>query len=618
MNRLPSFKSLLLLFLAMLPLGVFVWALKVSGTSAHSIQPLQRPNYPIARNALVVDCEVGKYGGTFILTSSTEPKTFNYLVPADAATGSAIGNVLGSLLGYHPIKETYVGELATHWEISEDQKTYTFYLREGILWSDGIPFSAEDVIFTMDCLLSTKKDPKTDEVVPRYPSRYYSQFKYGDELLKYEKVDDYTVVFKLPETYAPFLYDIGVLILPKHKLNEAFKNGTLLEKWSTQVAINQPEEIVGLGPFLIKSYKPGERITYLPNPRYWKVDSKGQRLPYIDYFIDKFVSDSNTSVVYFATGQTDANGISAGDYYWVEKASKTYDFTIHNMGPSGGISFYWLNQHRGKDKEGEAYLPPYKLAWFTNKHFRHALLHALDRQGIIDAVFFGRGSPLHSFISPAHQKWHNPHTKKYLFDLDKSAELLDKSGFFKNEKGELLDKDENRVEFEMIVYDGSKYATVVSNTLKSGLDKLGIKLNISVVDFSTLLKRMDNHAYDMALVGWGSSSAAYDPSGSKVAYLSSGQYHFWHPKQKTPATEWEGRIDELFNQQERTLDLKKRIEMMHEIQAILADELPLMYLINPNSYVGVRNRWNNIRKPKAGTILWNIEEIWTEPPTPSP
>ena len=114
----------------------------------------------------------------------------------------------------------------------------------------------------------------------------------------------------------------------------------------------------------------------------------------------------------------------------------------------------------------------------------------------------------------------------------------------------------------------------------------------------------------MTILGWGSSSAAYDPSGSKALYLSSGEYHQWYPEQPAPVTEWEARIDELIGLQERTLDEAQRVNYMHEVQAILAEELPLLYGFTPYGYAGVKNKWRNIYVPSAGTILWNIEEIW--------
>ena len=95
-------------------------------------------------------------------------------------------------------------------------------------------------------------------------------------------------------------------ILPKHKLIAAFESDRFLKEWTTKTAIETPQEIVGTGPFKIFSYKPGERLVLEPNPHYWRADAEGQRLPYIDYLVIKFVSESNTAIAHFATGKSDA------------------------------------------------------------------------------------------------------------------------------------------------------------------------------------------------------------------------------------------------------------------------------------------------------------------------
>jgi peptide/nickel transport system substrate-binding protein len=424
------------------------------------------------------------------------------------------------------------------------------------------------------------------------------------------------VRFELPDIYAPFIYDIDQPILPKHKLYASFEDGSFTKQWSTQVAIKTPEELIGTGPFKVFSYKPGERLVLVPNPHYWKLDSAGQRLPYIDYLIHRFVSESNTAIAHFATGKSDASGIGASDYIWVREAAQTYDFTIYPRGPSTSANFFWFNQHPGSNEAGEPYLPAYKLRWFTDKRFRQAVQYGLNRQGIINAVLFGKGEPLTSLIPAAQGKWHNPNLPRYEYNPEKSRELLRESSFRWQADGSLVDSEGIPVEFELLAVDGVASADTIAVTFVENMKALGIKVKMSKVDFATLLRRTDDtFNYDMTFLGWGSSSAAYDPSGSKALYLSSGQYHQWYPNQPEPATEWEARIDELIGLQERTLDQEKRYAIMHEVQAILAEELPLLYIYSPYGYTGIKNKWKNVFVPSAGSTLWNLEEIWMEEPT---
>jgi peptide/nickel transport system substrate-binding protein len=351
-----------------------------------------------------------------------------------------------------------------------------------------------------------------------------------------------------------------------------------------------------------------------PNPHYWKIDQSGQRLPYLDYFILKFVSESNTAVAHFATGKSDASGIGASDNIWVKEAAETYGFTLHDRGPSSSVNFFWFNQHRGSDEAGKPYLSPHKLRWFTDKSFRQAVQYATNRQGIINALLFGKGEPLTSIIPPAQGKWHNPDLPRYDYDPEKARDLLSESGFYWDSQGKLFDREGIPVEFTLLLVESASFDTI-GVTFVENMKALGLSVKMERCDFATLLRRTDDtFNYDMTMLGWGSPDASYDPSGSKALFLSSGQFHQWYPEQSEPMTLWEARIDELIGLQERTLDEAVRVAYMHEVQAILAEELPLLYGFTPYGYVGVKNKWRNVFVPSAGTTLWNIEEIWTPKP----
>lgn len=572
---------------------------------------IERGQHPVPEDALVTNSEPGEYGGFFVLNETTQPTTFNPQVPNNLSTNLILSRILSGLIDFDPRTEQFVPALARSWEVSDDNQSYTFHLRRDIRWNDGTPFTADDVIFTFDCILTEVEDPTTGKLRPKYPSRYYQQYHINGEKLRYRKIDAHTVRFDLPTVYAPFLYDIGQPILPKHKLHESFEDGSFTKQWSTQTAIEAPAEIVGTGPFRIHSYRPGERLVLTPNPHFWKVDSAGQRLPYLDYLIVKFVAESNTAVAHFATGKSDASGIGAEDVLWVRRAEATYDFTIYERGPSTSVNFFWFNQHRGQNEAGEPFVAPHKLRWFTDKRFRQAVQHGTNRQGMINALLFGKGEPLTSIIPPAQGRWHNPDLPTYDYDPERARELLRESGFYWDERGRLHDREDVPVEFTLLLVEAASYDTI-GVTFVENMKELGMAVKMERSDFATLLSRTDGtFDYDITMLGWGSSSAAYDPSGSKALFLSSGKYHQWYPEQPEPATEWEARIDELIGLQERTLDMEKRIAYLHEVQAILAEELPLLYGFTPYGYTGVKNQWRNLYVPAAGTSLWNIEEIWT-------
>jgi peptide/nickel transport system substrate-binding protein len=571
---------------------------------------IARGQHELPEDVEIVDWEIGQYGGVLVLNETTQPTSFNPLVSSNVSTSLLQSRIFDALVGFDPRIEQFVPALAKSWEVSDDNLSYTFHLRRGLRWSDGMPLTADDVIFTFDCILTEVEDPDTGEKLPKFPSRYYQQFHIAGEKLRYTKVDDYTVRFDLPTVYAPFIYDISQPILPKHKLKDSFDDGSFLKQWSTQTAIEEPGEVVGTGPFVIHSYRPGERLVLTPNPHYWRADRAGQRLPYLDYLVLKFVAESNTAIAHFATGKSDASGIGADDYEWVKLAAETYDFTIYERGPSTSVNFFWFNQHPGSNEEGVPYLPEHKYRWFTDKRFRQAVQYGTNRQGMINALLFGKGEILTSIIPPAQGKWHNPNLPRYDYDPKRARELLREAGFSWRDDGQMIDSEGVPVQFTLLLVESAFYDKI-GVTFVENMKELGMDVAIERSDFATLLRRTDDtFSYDITILGWGSSSAAYDPSGSKALFLSSGQYHQWYPEQPEPATEWEARIDELIGLQERTLDMEKRYAYMHEVQAILAEELPLLYGFTPYGYTGIKNKWRNIYVPSAGTSLWNIDVIW--------
>lgn len=578
---------------------------------------IERGQFPLPKGAETAECEVGKYGGIFVLSDAQEPKTFNLLMASDAYSAQSISLMLSPLVNYDPMKEEVVPALAESWTVSEDGKTYVFKLREGVKFSDGAELTADDVVFTFDAIFAPQLDadgkPVLDKATKRpllrYPSRYAGQYTIGGEPIKYRKIDKYTVEFKTNKVYAPFLNDIGFIeILPKHKLQKAADDGSLQQAWSTQTAINSPSEIVSSGPFMLFSYKPGERLVMQPNPHYWRADKSGQRLPYIDFLLYKFVADVNTATILFATGQCDASAVGANDYAWVAKYAKTYAFKIYERGPEASISFLWFNQNGGKNERGEPFVKPHKFKWFSNKKFRQAVMRAIDRDGLIKSVWFSRARKLDTIISPANKKWHNPDTPKYEYSPESSREILLSEGFKYDASGALLDPEGNRVEFEFVVADGSQNSSVIATTFVENMKSIGISVKLKFLDFGTIISKIDNtFDYEAAMMGF---TGGGDPSGGKAIYRSNGFLHVWNPRQKSPATDWEKRIDEIMDAQEIEMNPEARKRLIFEMQKIFSDELPLLYLITPMGYSGIAEKWRNVKIPPLGSIIWNIDELY--------
>jgi peptide/nickel transport system substrate-binding protein len=567
------------------------------GCGRHPLPP--REKHPLSGDEAVISFPSGKFGSRFLDISVSEPKTLNPLNSTDASSSAIIELLHSGLTSYDPVQEKITPALAKSWEISSDFKKYTFHLREGLQFSDGHPLTAQDVLFTFRCIYDQ-----------RYPNRTKDLMTIEGKNFSLSSPDPLTLVVELPGCYAPFLQMIGgVEILPQHLLQDAYDSGNLLKIWTSGMAKTSPERFVGAGMFKILSYQTGQRMLLIPNPYFWQVNTEKQRLPYIDLYLIKFVQDINASVIEFATGQCDSMDIPPDQWAWVKKNERKRDFTLYDRGPSSKISFFWFNLNLGQNKEGKPFVAPHKMKWFQDKRFRQAVSYAIDRQGIVNGVLLGRGAPLKSFYSPANGKWHNPESRSYPFDLEKSKGLLSEMGMKMDEKQVLHDADGNPVEFTLITNQENQIRQNIATTIKENLKTVGITVHLQFQDFNTYISKIDqSYEYEAGILGL---TGGGDPAGSLSVLKSSGQMNLWYPRQKNPFTPWQAQIDRLMDLQMVTMDESQRIKIVAEVQSILSEELPLIYLVTPTSYAGIRNKWQNLQIPKNGSPLWNLESLWT-------
>jgi peptide/nickel transport system substrate-binding protein len=577
------------------------WLLLGLLAACHPPPSLERASHPLPTDVETSTCAPGRHGGMFITTNSGEPNSFNPLVIEDADSSEIAGLFLESLLTTDPVSQDIVPALAKSWTLSDDKKSLTLHLRRGVLWSDGHPFSADDVLFTFRAYFD-----------PRYPSRYAGQFTIAGKPLGVEKIDDHTVRFTTAELYSPLLNDLTYAsILPRHKLQSSFDDGTLQKQWSVETGIKTPEALLSTGPFRLLSYRPGDRLLMVPNPHYWRADAQGNRLPYIDLYIVKFVKDQNAELIHFATGQSDYAPVAAPDVGWVRQGETVRQYTVHDRGPSTSISFIWFNLHPGKDKNGKPYVEPHKLEWFQDRRFRQAVSYGFNRQGLIDGVYFGRASMLHSIISEGNVRWYNPQVPQFSYDPATARRLLTEAGF-QQDGSVLRDASGKPVEFEILAPQGSQTAPMILTSFVEDMKALGIQIKISYIDFGTLIARTgQTFDYEAGIMGF---TGGGDPSGGKAMYLSSGRLHLWHPGQSKPATPWEARIDDIIARQEKTFDPVERKKLIDEMQVIFAEERPLIFLVTPNAYVGLRSKWRNYLHDSRGRIVLKIDELWEETP----
>ncbi|MGA0200840.1 MAG: ABC transporter substrate-binding protein, partial [Prochlorotrichaceae cyanobacterium] len=305
----------------------------------------------------------------------SDPKTFNYALNQESP--NIFSWTYEGLIATHGITSEVIPAAAESWEISDDQRTITFTLREGLRWSDGAPLTAEDVVFTFNEIYFNEAIPTDSRDILRV----------GDDrvLPTITALDDRRIQVQVPEPFAPLLRNLGLPILPKHKLAEAVRtldsegNPKFISMWGNNT---DPKEIVCNGPFVLESYSTSQQVVFKKNPYYWKKDDQGNSLPYLDRYRWRIVENQNTGLLKFRSGELDSFSLRPEDFALLKKQEKIGNFTIYTGGPAPGTNFIAFNLNQAK-RNGKPLVDPIKSRWFRTLAFRQAVAYAIDRQGLI-------------------------------------------------------------------------------------------------------------------------------------------------------------------------------------------------------------------------------------------
>jgi len=558
-----------------------------------------RVNYPLPEPPLLADCNPGIPGGRLVLSTFVDPKTFNPVTGNEQSSQDIYRFLFASLLGYDPNTQEVSPGLADWWTNSPDSKTWTFHLRKNLHWSDGQPINADDVVFTCnDLIYNTKINPVMADAL-RVDGKDFTV----------TKVDDLTVQVVTPEIFAPFLtvFGAGVPIMPKHILEKYVADGT----FNSTYGVNwKPQDIVGSGPFIIQEYKPAQYVLLARNPYFFEVDSNGTRLPYFDNVIYSIVPDWNAVSLRILHGEDDIDDVVKPDEYDTFKAAEAGGkIKLLEPGPGADDGFIMFNQNTNADKNGKPLVDPKKLKWFRNQKFRQAVAYAIDRDAIVKTVYSGHSEPEYGFVTRGNKKWFNPNTPQYAHDPAKALELLKEIGIEKrNGDGFLTDADGNKIEFVLNTNTGNGMRQQMCLLIADDLQKLGMHVVFQPIEFNTLIDRLDNTClFECILLSEGGPP---DPAMMMNILKSSGFSHQWFPRQKTPSTEWEARIDQLMDAQVKTLDFNERKKYFDEVQQILGEQQPEIYTVEPVYYAAARTNIGNIRVTAMDIdhASWNAEE----------
>ncbi|HYE87827.1 MAG TPA: ABC transporter substrate-binding protein, partial [Vicinamibacterales bacterium] len=471
-------------------------------------------------------------------------------------------------------------------------KTYTVTLRDGVKWSDEVPFTSADVVFTFDVI--------TD---PKIGSPLATSLRIDGKPITVTAPDAKTVVFTLPNTFGPGIAFLDNLhLVAKHKYEADLKAGTFAK--AMHVA-TPPADLVALGPFKLASYTPGQRLVFDRNPHYFGRDAAGIQLPYLDQVILEVVPDMNAELVRLQSGQLDTlqqqlRPEDLGTLRPLEQQGKLRVIEV-GVGPDADAFFFNLRSaYWHKDPRRE---------WITRKEFRQAISHAIDREMYANTVYLGSGVPVWGPITSGNQKWFSPNVPRYSYSTERAKEILAGIGLTNRDADEWLeDAAGTEAQFSVIAFRGNTSVEKGAALLRDELKKIGIRVDVAALEAGTVIERMFKG--DFESIFFVTANTSLDPAMNADFWLSTGSAHFWNMPQKSPATEWEKQIDDLMVTVMTNVDQVERKKAFDQIQKIFAEHLPAMYFVAPRLYMGVSSRVGGIRpailRPQ---LLWDVEHM---------
>lgn len=565
------------------------------------IYPQNQKNITIADvDYLQSQAGIGIYGGSLVASTIGEgPKTFNPFNTKDNISAMMSEIMYDGLLTTHPVTGQPIPKLAKSFSVNGND--YIIHLRHGIKWSDGKPITADDVVFTWQNIIfdgfgntSTRDSIIIDGKLPTV-----------------KKIDDYTVEFKTPQPFAPFIRMLSTPIAPKHIFEPAVKKGK--EYFETFLSTNiDPKILVTSGAFKLKEYVPAQRVVFERNPNYYMINKNNQKLPYLDKLVYLIVGDINNEVLKFEGGELDTIGLQGANVARFKELEKHSNFKVYNLGPDTGTMFVSFNLNNRKDKNGKYFVDLKKQRWFQDKNFRQAVDYAIDRKNMVLNIANGLAAPLYTAES-LNSIYLNKNLKPYDRNIEKSKDLLKKSGYWWDKKGHLMDKFGNHVEFNLFTNAGNTEREAIGVMVKQDLEDLGMKINFKPIEFNSLVNKLVNTS-DWDIVIMGLTGSPLEPNGGKNVWMSNGTLHMFNQRPagytKDDRYPWEKELDYLYTQGALATTFEARKKFYDEYQKIVYEEKPFVYIYSPLRITAIRTKFKNVFPTSLGGVTYNIEEIY--------
>lgn len=529
----------------------------------------------------------GRFGGHLLAAVGAEPRTLNPLHANDSASRLLLSLTMGDLMHINAATQQVEPALATSVDHLDHGRRWIIHLRRGVHFSDGVPMTAADVVFSFQVY--------TD---PKIGALQRDLLVIDGKPVVARAIDPATVELDLPGPYAvgDRLFD-SVWILPKHRLEADWKAGRLDQAWGLATP---PGQFALLGPFVPEHWQPGRGIVLKRNPWYWQSDAAGRRLPFLDQLELLTVTDPNLQVTLLARRQIDG------------LANLPAQSAAHLEGQpccrvlDAGAGLNPVVLAFNLDERGASGTLAQRIHWFQQKGFRQAVSLAIHRQDLVRNVYAGKAHALGTITSPAERGWADP-TPAPRADPARALRLLAQAGFHLD-RGVLRDAGGQAVRFSLIVPATNRERMQIAGFLQEDLRAIGIAVDIVPLDFNSYVDHLlHRHDFEATLIGMGFPDT--DPNVESSIWRLDGSLHLWRLKPAHPSP-WAVELDRLFRQQMVTLSPARRHALYRHMQQIEREQLPLIPLVAPDVLVAVAPGIQGARAALLDPhLLWNAQTL---------
>ncbi len=542
-------------------------------------------------------------GGPLTLRLAGSPQSWLFYGVIDNASYTVIYNFLDCLVENNPVTMEIEPALAKSWEVKGNE--VIFKLRD-VTWSDGKPFTADDVVFTFDSFVMNKNANGNNAM----------EYSVDGKPFDFVKVDAKTVKVVLPAPVGTLFRSLtNVRIYPKHAVEGLINKadpGSVNKILTTDM---DPAKLPGTGPFILDKYTVDQKVVLKRNPYSWRVDKAGNLLPYVDSLEYLIVKDAEAAMLKFQTGEIDyTDSVTTAQFPSLkEKELAGGPFVIFRTEPNQPTP---SPLHIAFNQDAKN---PELKALFRNKDFRNAMEYALDRNKVIDQVYNGLAVLGGTPVLPSNKAFYNPKIEKIRrpYDIAKAKAILDKLGL-KDTNGDGWRELPSGKPLEFVALVGGTTEHQGTAMLWTAeLKKIGVKAEPQIIDSNLQGQRLNASDFEVGFRAFGNQP---DPHLRKGIYQPGTHLYYWKLSTIGPDDKvdmkvlepYEKELYDIFEDGMRELDQAKRKALYDRYQEIMADQTPVIFVCKGMNLYGASKKIGNFYQNQAGVLVYTPYTVFNK------